>query len=65
MLRKTFISRLVNSGLKVTDLTAIARHLNIKTTLEAYREIELDRMGEEIPVLQIGEKFWIHQIRRF
>ncbi len=47
-LRKTFISRLVNSGLKIYDVMTSARHLNIKTTLESYREAELDRIGREI-----------------
>lgn len=47
-LRKTFISRLVNSGLPIADVMAIARHHDIKVTLAAYREIEFERMGHDI-----------------
>ena len=47
-LRKTFISKLVNSGLSVYDVMKLARHKNIQTTLKHYTSAELIRMGEEI-----------------
>ena len=47
-LRKTFISRLVNSGFSVFDVKTLARHKNIKTTLEHYTEMEIQRMGNQI-----------------
>ena len=47
-LRKTFISRLVNSGFAVYDVMTLARHLNIKTTLQHYRAVEFDRISNEI-----------------
>ena len=47
-LRKTYISRLVNSGFSVFDVMTLARHKNIKTTLEHYTEMELQRMAKEV-----------------
>lgn len=47
-LRKTFISKLINSGMNVYDVMNLARHKNIKTTLKHYSAAELSRMGEEI-----------------
>ena len=47
-LRKTFISKLINSGLNVYDVMNLARHKNIKTTLKHYSAAELKRMGNEI-----------------
>jgi len=47
-LRKTFISKLVNSGLSVYDVMTLARHRSIKTTLKHYTAAELSRMGEEV-----------------
>ncbi|MFZ0453917.1 MAG: tyrosine-type recombinase/integrase [Ignavibacteriaceae bacterium] len=47
-LRKTYISRLVNSGFSIFDVKTLARHKNIKTTLEHYTEMELQRIGRQI-----------------
>ncbi len=47
-LRKTFISKLVNSGMNVFDVMKLARHRNINTTLKHYTASELARMGDEI-----------------
>ena len=47
-LRKTFISKLVNSGLSVYDVMTLARHKSIQTTLKHYTAAELSRMGKEI-----------------
>lgn len=47
-LRKTFISKLINSGLSVYDVMTLARHKNIKTTLKHYTAAELQRMGKAI-----------------
>ncbi|MFZ0456213.1 MAG: site-specific integrase [Ignavibacteriaceae bacterium] len=47
-LRKTFISKLINSGMNVYDVMNLARHKNIKTTLKHYSAAELSRMGDEI-----------------
>ena len=47
-IRKTFISKLVNSGMNVYDVMNLARHKNIKTTLKHYSAAELNRMGNEI-----------------
>jgi integrase len=47
-LRKTYISRLVNSGFSIFDVKTLARHKNIKTTLEHYTEMELQRIGGQI-----------------
>lgn len=46
--RKTFISKLINSGMNVYDVMNLARHKNIKTTLKHYSAAELSRMGDEI-----------------
>ncbi len=46
--RKTFISKLVNSGLSVFDVMTLARHRSIKTTLLHYTSAEINRMGKEI-----------------
>ncbi len=47
-LRKTFVSELINSGVKVFDVMKLARHKDIKTTIKHYSKAELDRMGQEI-----------------
>lgn len=47
-LRKTFISKLINSGMSVYDVMTLARHKSIKTTLKHYTTAELSRMGKEI-----------------
>ena len=47
-LRKTYISRLVNSGLSVYDVMTLARHKSIQTTLKHYTAAELSRMGKEV-----------------
>jgi integrase len=47
-LRKTFISKLVNSGLSIYDVMTLARHRSIKTTLQHYTNAEISRMGNEI-----------------
>ena len=47
-LRKTYISKLVNAGLSVFDVMALARHRKIDTTLKHYTNMELERMGREI-----------------
>ncbi len=47
-LRKTFITKLINSGLSIYDVMTLARHKNIKTTLKHYANAELIRMGNEI-----------------
>lgn len=47
-LRKTFISKLINSGMNVYDVMNLARHKDIKTTFKHYRAVELARMGNEI-----------------
>lgn len=47
-LRKTYISKLINSGLSIYDVMTLARHKNIKTTLKYYTAAELNRIGNEI-----------------
>ena len=47
-LRKTYISKLVNSGLSVFDVMTLARHKSIKTTLKHYTAADLKRIGNEI-----------------
>lgn len=47
-LRKTFISKLINSGMSVYDVMTLARHKDIKTTLNHYTAAELQRMGKQI-----------------
>jgi len=47
-LRKTFISKLINSGMSVYDVMTLARHKDLKTTLKHYTAAELQRMGKEI-----------------
>jgi integrase len=47
-LRKTFIRKLVNSGLSVFDVMTLARHKSIKTTLQHYIAAEIYRIGKEI-----------------
>lgn len=47
-LRKTYISRLVNSGLSVYDVMTLARHKSIQTTLKHYTAAELSRIGKEV-----------------
>lgn len=47
-LRKTFISKLINSGLSVYDVMTLARHKDLKTTLKHYTAAELQRMGKQI-----------------
>ena len=45
-LRKTFITLLVNDGVNVFDVSKLARHKDIKTTLKSYASVELDRLGD-------------------
>jgi integrase len=47
-LRKTFITKLINSGMNVYDVMTLARHRNIETTLRHYSKADLRRMGNEI-----------------
>jgi integrase len=47
-LRKTFISKLINSGMSVYDVMTLARHKNIETTLRHYSSADIRRMGAEI-----------------
>ena len=47
-LRKTFISKLINSGMSVYDVMTLARHKDLKTTLKHYTAAELQRMGNQI-----------------
>lgn len=47
-LRKTYISRLVNSGLSVYDVMTLARHKSIQTTLKHYTAAELSRIDKEV-----------------
>lgn len=47
-LRKTFISKLINSGMSVYDVMTLARQKNIKTTLNHYTAAELQRIGKQI-----------------
>lgn len=47
-LRKTFITKLINSGLSVFDVMTLARHKDIRTTLRHYTAAELQRIGKEI-----------------
>lgn len=47
-LRKTFISKLINSGMSVYDVMTLARHRNIETTLRHYSVADLRRIGNEI-----------------
>ena len=47
-LRKTFISKLLNSGFTVYDTKTLARHMDIRTTLKHYSNAEIRRMGEVI-----------------
>lgn len=47
-LRKTFISKLINSGMSVYDVMTLARHRDLKTTLKHYTAAELQRMGNQI-----------------
>ncbi|MDZ7763241.1 MAG: tyrosine-type recombinase/integrase [Melioribacteraceae bacterium] len=48
-LRKTFISRLVNSGkFSIFDIQKIARHKDIRTTQKSYIELDMKRIGTNI-----------------
>jgi integrase len=47
-IRKTFITKLINSGMSVYDVMTLARHRNIETTLRHYSKADLRRMGNEI-----------------
>ncbi|MFO7524371.1 MAG: tyrosine-type recombinase/integrase [Ignavibacteriaceae bacterium] len=47
-LRKTFISKLINSGMSVYDVMTLARHRNVETTLRHYSKADLNRIGTEI-----------------
>lgn len=47
-LRKTFISKLINSGVNVFDVMKLGRLKNLKTLLKHYSAAELSRMGNEI-----------------
>lgn len=47
-LRKTFITKLINSGMSVYDVMTLARHKNIETTIRHYSKADLRRMGNEI-----------------
>jgi len=47
-LRKTYISKLINSGLSVFDVMTLARHKKIQTTLQHYTAADIQRMGNEI-----------------
>lgn len=47
-LRKTFITKLINSGMSVYDVMTLARHKNIETTLRHYSKADIRRMGNEI-----------------
>lgn len=47
-LRKTFITKLINSGMSVYDVMTLARHKNIETTLRHYSLADIRRMGNEI-----------------
>jgi integrase len=57
-LRKTYISRLVNSGLTRYDVMALARHKKIETTLRYYTKMDLDRIGREVQSVQKWAPFW-------
>lgn len=47
-LRKTFLTRLANSGMSLFDLQKISRHRNIATTEKYYLAAEYNRIGEKI-----------------
>jgi len=47
-LRKTFITKLVNSGISVYDASFLAGHKNIRTTLKYYTVADVQRMKDEI-----------------
>ena len=47
-LRKTFITKLINSGMRVYNVMNLARHRNIETTLPHYSRADLRRMRNEI-----------------
>lgn len=46
-LRKTFISKVVNSGMSLYDVQILARHKDIRTTLKYYTEAEMRRIADE------------------
>jgi len=47
-IRKTFLSRLANSGMSLFDLQKISRHKNLKTTEKYYLAAEYERIGEQV-----------------
>jgi integrase len=47
-LRKTFLSRLANSGMSLFDIQKIARHRDIRTTQKYYLEADYKRIGNRI-----------------
>jgi len=51
-LRKTFITMIVNGGMNVFDVSKMARHRDIRTTLKSYAAAEIDRMGDEINAIE-------------
>ena len=51
-LRKTFITMLANGGMNIFDVSKLARHRDIRTTLKSYAAAELDRMGEAVNAIE-------------
>ncbi|MFZ0452916.1 MAG: tyrosine-type recombinase/integrase [Ignavibacteriaceae bacterium] len=47
-LRKTYITKLLNSKISIYDAKTLSRHKNIKTTFKHYANAELRRMGNEV-----------------
>ncbi|HOI31003.1 MAG TPA: tyrosine-type recombinase/integrase [Melioribacteraceae bacterium] len=47
-LRKTFLSRLANSGMSLFDIQKLARHRDIRTTQKYYLEADYMRLGNRI-----------------
>jgi integrase len=51
-LRRTFITMLANGGMNIFDVSKLARHRDIRTTLKSYAAAEIDRMGEAVNAIE-------------
>ena len=52
-LRKTFITKLLEKGISIHKVRALADHTDIKTTLNYYASVNVRQVGEELNSLSI------------
>ena len=43
---------LANGGMNIFDVSKLARHRDIRTTLKSYAAAEIDRMGEAVNAIE-------------